>query len=372
MTTEQQAFVHLLKAGLWGHLDEPAIAFFRSQRPDWQEVYTLAQQQTSVGIMTDGMTLLPTDLRPPKQIYFNCVAQTGTYEVDNRQLSQFARELQQRLKQKGVDTLLLKGQGVAQLYRQPLHRQMGDIDILINDSQQLVLAQKLMQRIADTENISSSGQHSEFTVGDNIIELHGEFGFTICPKTTRNLRLWAGQRLQEPPQTVAGFIVPNAAFNAVFVFAHMLNHYMIGGVGLRQVSDWMRLMHHITSTRPQPSFWRTLREDLNLLGLTRFWHLFAVMAVQLLGCPAESMPFIEQSLTDDNLRKSHILLDNIFKTGNFGALQKEKQLAPSSTNKWVKKVHTAFGELPVYFRTARLFPRDAVYCFFKYAKGQLK
>ena len=56
----------------------------------------------------------------------------------------------------------------------------------------------------------------------------------------------------------------------------------------------------------------------------------------------------------------------------FSSLQKKKQLDPSSTNKWVKKVHTAFGELPVFFRSARLFPRDAVYCFFKYAKGQLK
>ena len=63
-------------------------------------------------------------------------------------------------------------------------------------------------------------------------------------------------------------------------------------------------------------------------------------------------------------------MDAIFKTGNFGALQKAKQLS-MDTNKWVKKLHTAFGQFPVYWRVGKIFPAEAVYCFLKYSKWQI-
>ena len=110
-----------------------------------------------------------------------------------------------------------------------------------------------------------------------------------------------------------------------------------------------------------------LKSDLEFLGLMKFWKYFAALAVDFLGCPKDRMPFYE-----DNLRKKgELLLDSIFKTGNFGTLQKEKQMSMGS-NTWVKKIDTAMGQLPVYWRTGKLFPKESVYCFLCYARDTLK
>lgn len=373
MTNEQLAFLQLVKVGLWGekHLNS-LEEMCRWGHLDWTEIMEIASQQASIGIVTDALTKLPLDLRPSKVIYFNAISQTGEIEKANKKMNEFAPVLMGKLKEKGIESVLLKGQGVALCYPQPLHRQSGDIDLLIDDEEQFQRGCELMKRISTSSDINRRGSHAEFTAMGFVIELHGQYGFSICKKVTRNLRAWNDMRLKaearsgspaEKLRTLNGLVLPSVQFDAIFIFAHMLNHFMTGGVGLRQISDWMMFVHaHADEMDIQ-----LLESDLKMLGLTKFWQAFGALAVVLLGFPQDKMPLYNK-VWDVKVGK---LMDSVFKTGNFGALQKAEQLS-NDTNKWVKKIHTAFGQLPVYWRVGKVFPREAVYCFFKYSRSQLE
>lgn len=383
MNNEQFVFLQLLKVGLWGdkHLDSLLEMVNKADRSlkeggfDWQKVIELANQQTSLGIITDGMTRLPHDLRPSKVLYFNAIAQTSDIEAQNKQMNGFAPVLMQKLREKGIASLLLKGQGVGLCYPNPLHRQSGDIDLLIFDENQFLKACKLMDKISSSSDWSERSAHAEFQAMGFVVELHGKYGFTICPKVKKNLRSWNDRMLEQMKlahqegrgggyREQNGLLLPSAQFDAIFVFAHMVNHFMTGGVGLRQVSDWMMLLY----AHREEIDHRELEEDLEFLGLTKFWRVFAWVAVGLLGFPADKMPLYDEVLARKEQRKVMRLMDSIFKTGNFGALQKEEQLSENA-QVLVKKVHTAFGQLPVYWRAGKVFPWESLYCFCSYSKG---
>lgn len=385
MTNEQLVFLQLLKVGLWGDKHLGSLIEMASQANnslkeggfDWQKVIELANQQTSLGIIVDGMTRLPHDLRPSKVIYFNAIAQTSDIESQNKQMNGFAPVLMQKLREKGIVSLLLKGQGVGLCYPNPLHRQSGDIDLLMFDESQFRKACTLMDKISSSSDWSERSAHAEFHAMGFVVELHGKYGFTICPKVTKNLRSWNARMLAQMKvahqegqiggyREQNGLMLPSAQFDAIFVFAHMLNHFMTGGVGLRQVSDWMMLLYAHCEEIDR----RKLEEDLEFLGLTKFWQVFALLAVGLLGFPADRMPLYDEERARKNQRKAMRLMDSIFKTGNFGALQKEEQLS-ADAQVLVKKVHTAFGQLPVYWRAGKVFPWESLYCFCSYSMGVL-
>ena len=243
----------------------------------------------------------------------------------------------------------------------PFHRQSGDIDLLILDDQQFLKGCRLMEIISNSCTWDKKSPHAEFQAMGFVVELHGKYSFIINRKVTDRLIEWNAKRNQEV-RVEQGLILPSLQFDAVFIFTHMLNHFMTGGVGLRQISDWMMFVNAYFDKLDM----KVLEDDLNFLGIMKFWQAFASLAVMQLGFPEKKMPFYDARWN----RKADTLMDAIFKTGNFGALQKAKQLS-KDTNKWVKKLHTAFGQFPVYWRVGKIFPAEAVYCFLKYSKWQI-
>ena len=64
MTIQQQQFLELLRAGLWG---KPANAELFKET-DWKAVVRIAVAQTVQGIIADGIETLPKELWPPKEL----------------------------------------------------------------------------------------------------------------------------------------------------------------------------------------------------------------------------------------------------------------------------------------------------------------
>lgn len=366
MTDIQKVFLLLIRLGLWekkqGGLSQDDIRLLDKMKDEeWDAVMDLANLQTSMGIVTDALTFLPAELRPSKKIYLNAISQTSDIEDANKRMNDFALVLMEKLKQKDVNSRLLKGQGVAMCYFRPYHRQSGDIDLLILDDQQFLKGCRLMEIISNSSKWDEKSSHAEFQAMGFVVELHGKYSFIINRKVTDRLIEWNAKRNQEV-RVEQGLILPSLQFDAVFIFTHMLNHFMTGGVGLRQISDWMMFVNAYFDKLDM----KVLEDDLNFLGIMKFWQAFASLAVMQLGFPEKKMPFYDARWN----RKADTLMDAIFKTGNFGALQKAKQLS-KDTNKWVKKLHTAFGQFPVYWRVGKIFPAEAVYCFLKYSKWQI-
>jgi len=361
-----QIFLELLRAGLWGV--SPDLSLFDTTI-EWGKVLEVGQEQTVVGVLTDGIAMLPNEMRGERRVVMPFFARTMELEDENRKMNRFAPFLMTQLEKKGVKSILLKGQGVAMCYRQPLHRVVGDIDLLVPDAEQYQRARQLMMKIAEvTEDEDEGRKHSAFVYKGMTIEIHGDFRFSINKQCKHNIRKWKEMRLVETTRHIdegdlKGATLPSVQFDAVFIFAHLLGHYMgAGGVGLRQVSDWMMFVNRYHQEIDKD----VLVDDLNLLGIRQYWEVFGAMAVDYLGFPKERMPLYDSR----NSKKGKIVLMNIFKTGNFGAKQKKWQLKEGS-NTMLKKVVTFCGQIPVYSRNLRLFPKDTLWCFSNFVRSAM-
>ena len=147
--------------------------------------------------------------------------------------------------------------------------------------------------------------------------------------------------------------LPSPDNDVIFVFTHILHHYYIEGIGLRQICDWCRLL------------W-TYRDSLNheLLeyrihdaGLMSEWKVFAALAVDWLGMPIEAMPMY---LGDKKWsKKAERIIDFVLECGNFGHNRNYKR----SKNHIIGKVQSAWHKMENFGRHITVFPLDSI-CFF--------
>lgn len=363
---KNETFLQLLKAGLWGtSLD---VSKF-SAEIDWDGVYQLAQEQTVMGFVTEGISQLPREKQGRRQLMLQFYKQTAEIEDENRKMNEFVPYLISQMERMGVQAVLLKGQGVAANYMNPLRRAVGDIDLLITGDGQYERAKKLMEKIATLDEEDVKRKHVAFLYKGMVVELHGNFRFLINKKCKKHLDAWKRIRLTGDSRAinndyVKGLVVPSIQFDVVFIFAHMLGHLMgSGGVGLRQVSDWMMFVNKYYDEIDL----KALEEDLLLLGLWDYWRIFGAMAVSELGFPSERMPYYDSQLKN----KGRKILKLILYTGNFGTRQKVKQL-DENANVILKKMVTLLGQLPVYVNNFIVFPKDTVWCFGQYLRLALR
>ena len=156
----QQTFFSLVRAGLW---NTPAdAALFRGLTPaQWQELHRLAHTQSLLAVVFDGLNTLPADLRPPRPLYLQWAAQTLQIEQANDRLDRMIVRLDRLYTDAGLRPVLLKGQGMAACYRQPRHRQCGDIDVYLGKDGQ-PRANRLLLEAGAQETGEESDKHASY------------------------------------------------------------------------------------------------------------------------------------------------------------------------------------------------------------------
>ena len=149
--------------------------------------------------------------------------------------------------------------------------------------------------------------------------------------------------------------MPNVDDDIIFVFSHILQHFFIEGIGLRQICDWCRLLWTYRSEINN----ELLEKRLRKMGMMTEWKAFGSLAVDYLGMPAKAMPFYDLRFK----KKGTKALSFVMETGNLGYNRHVNE-----TFKYpviVRKVisfcrHTWDG-----FRYFRMFPLDAIKIWFE-------
>ena len=95
----------------------------------------MAKMQSVTGILFDGIQQLTKTQRPPTEILLDWFGQTLHIESANIKHNKALASLVSYLRDEGVESRLLKGQGCASYYPNPLHRQCGDIDLFVGKEQ---------------------------------------------------------------------------------------------------------------------------------------------------------------------------------------------------------------------------------------------
>ena len=133
------AFFSLVRGGLW----EQNVNLSPYGEIELSDIYQLAEEQSIVGLGAAGVEHV-TDVRLPKEEVLQFVGQALQLEQQNKAMNAFIAELVEKMRQAGIYSLLVKGQGVAQCFERPLWRACGEVDLFLSDDNYLKAKQYLM------------------------------------------------------------------------------------------------------------------------------------------------------------------------------------------------------------------------------------
>ena len=333
INNNQQAFFELLRAGLW----EKEARLLQFKDINYKQVLHLAETQAVVGIVAAGIdNVVDTKLLQVDVLQF--VGQTIQLEQRNAALNAFVSALIDNLRKSDIYATLVKGQGIAQCYERPMWRTSGDVDLLLNKDN--FEKAKTFLRPLSSSNKPECFYSKElcYSIESWSVELHGTQRTGLSTRVDKEIdavqnNLFYGDkmRLWQNGKTTIFLLPPD---NDVFiVFTHFIKHfYKEGGVSLRQLCDWCRLLW----TYRDKVDALLLEKRLERSGLKTEWRAFAAVAVEFLGMPVEAMPFY----SEDNKwrKKAEKIIDFILKRGKWRKLQDTiwvGRIFPQSTLRFV-------------------------------------
>lgn len=344
-----EAFLTILRAGLW----EQEVRLSSLFPMDFSAIYEMAEEQSVVGLLAAGLEQVA-DVKVPQDVVLEIVGSALQLEQCNREMNAFIAELVEKMRKNGIYTLLVKGQGIAQCYEKPLWRASGDIDLfLIGDDYKK--AQSFLIPIAESVQ-KESGKHHGMTIGPWIVELHGNLHCGLSARMDRsidevqrdvfyggNVRSWMNGNTQ--------VFLPSADNDIIFIFTHFLKHFYKGGLGLRQICDWCRLLW---TYRNEVNV-GLLEERLRAMGLMTEWKAFGAFAVDILGMPCDALPLYDGSIHWK--RKAQHILSFILMSGNMGH---NRDRSYRNYPFVIRKVYSMGRRVGDMVNHARIFPLDSL------------
>ena len=264
-----------------------------------------------IGIVYDGITALPKESLPPKDLLLQWYATVIQIEKQNQLLNERLKELVTLYRSKGIEPILLKGQGVAQYYNQPLHRQSGDIDFYLPEKYDEAnhLISSLGYKLA-----KENQQHTSFEWKGISVENHFKPFFFYSSSNDKKAQKYK-ERLGQKPYDILiidniTIFLPSPQTNIVYLFLHIFHHF-ITGIGLRQICDWVCLLNAKKYALDKLQLLR----DINNLPINRSIRAFAYICVNYLGTDANIFPF--DIISRKTQKDGEIILEDIFRNGNF-------------------------------------------------------
>ncbi|MBR4687284.1 MAG: nucleotidyltransferase family protein [Bacteroidales bacterium] len=353
-TTDRQFFA-LLRSGLWNEVPERAPF---DGGVDWEALYRLSFAQTVGPLVTDGVNRLPKEYLPAEPEHLDpFLGDMMATAQRNRVLDSFIPKVFHALR--GIPVVLVKGQSLAQDYPDPERRQPGDIDLLLPPSSYAAAKEILLPKATHVSKEDVQTLHQGMHFYSVEVELHGSISTLMSRKLDRQLAALLKEQFDGrslPTVTIGGaeIPVPEANFNAVYIFVHFLQHYWSGGVGLRQFVDWTTFVSvHKRDIHPV-----ILEQRLEELGLLNLWKVFTGFAQEYLGCPAEKLPLA----TRPKPRKNARIWRYVRRCGNFGKNQDRKRKKESYL---VRKIHSLWRlVIADRLRHFPVFPKESIRFFF--------
>lgn len=245
------------------------------------------------------------------------IGETLQLEEMNKSMNKFIAGLINRLCLANINAILVKGQGLAQCYERPLWRGCGDVDLLLDAKNYEKAKQYLIPLAESVESEDSYCKHIGMTINSWVVELHGSLHTELSSRIDKKL-----DEIQNDTTASVGVriwdngdvkvLLPKVDNDVIFVFTHFLKHFYKGGLGLRQICDWSRLLWTYKNTIDVD----LLEKRLCSMKLMTEWKAFGAFSVEYLGMPIEAMPLYDN--TEKWKRKADRIMSFVLMTGNMG------------------------------------------------------
>lgn len=314
---------------------------------EWVELFESSQKQAVAGIAFLALEKLSNvGIKPPLNLLYEWIGLSEQIKSRNTLLNKRCLDLAELFSEAGFESCILKGQGNAMMYPEPLLRTSGDIDIWVKGNRDEIV--KFCRSNVDGCEIEH--HHIQFPIWDDVdVEAHFVPSYSIVPRYTKRTKAFYSV-FQREEIDGKGFLpeqskmyVPSKEMNLVFQMSHIARHFFYGGVGLRQLMDYYYLLK-------SDGLWN--KDDIigtfRSLGLYKFagavmWVLQEVLAAE-----------DEMLLVPVDEKRGELLLNEIMKGGNFGHYDQRV------SGKLMKKSAT-MSIIARNMRMLRLFPEEAVW-----------
>ena len=295
-------FLALLRAAIWG------TDYSAPPETDWMAIRQELKHHAIQNLPVD--LLVQAD--PAHQMqYIQASAKACTHWY---KLMGVQHRLTTLLQDAGIRCATIKGAAADIYYRQPLYRNMGDIDILVRP-QDFHKTVDLLRATGYQLHDDRNPRHTEFIMDGIHIEVHRHFATLSQADRANRLDSMLFDALDSVvPRAMEGytfFMLPEKE-NGIVLIEH-INSHMESGLGLRQIIDWMLYVDHYLD---DTAWFGGFQQAVSAVGLeklavtvTRMCQLYLGLRKDITWCQ-----FAEEDLC-------HRLLMHTLQQGNFGRKQ---------------------------------------------------
>lgn len=301
---------------------------------EWGKIYDLAKQQTITGILLEGIKKCPKEKCPPKTILLQWFTKVEKIKKRNQELNQLASKITIKFRNDGFNTVILKGQGNALFYPNPLLRTPGDIDIWLDKSRNEIT--QYVRKYCPNEEIVY--HHAEFPVMKACnIEVH--FTPSWMNNYFKNRKLQKlFQEFKEKqfthevslPDSKEKICIPTIEFNRIYILLHIYRHLFDEGIGLRQILDYYYILKQECSEEEKKNSYKWIQK----LGMQRFCCAVMYIMQEVFGLENKYL------ICAPSVKEGKFLLDEIMRAGNFGKYDERivRKQNESHLHKYIRKI----------------------------------
>lgn len=281
---------------------------------EWSELYTLSQKQAIAGVAFTALDKLSQQgQKPLVNLLLEWVGLSEYIKIQNLLLNKRCGEITKVFSEAGFSTCILKGQGNALMYPNPLSRNSGDIDLWVNGSRKDI-REFVFSKCPNAEDGDMHIEAPFFK--DVVVEVHYYPRYSNVPKYNKRLQAWFEEnsdaqflnKVKLSKESAEYVCVPTARFNVVQQMSHIMGHFFVEGIGLRQFIDYFFVLQKKHEEECSDNF----EELFEYFGMLKFARGVMWVEKEVLGLDDKYL------LTSPNERLGKVILKEIEEGGNFG------------------------------------------------------
>ncbi len=288
---------------------------------EWRQLFAMAEKQAIDGITYDALAVLAKHgQKPTVDVLLDWFSYAKQIKEQNKIINQRCKDVTELFTHAGFKTCILKGQGNALMYPNPLSRVSGDIDIWVKGNRKDIKNFVISQYPDAVED----NKHIQFPVFQDIpVEVHYKPRYSSVPKYEKRLQIWFEEQADIQFNnfvSISGTLdknvcVPTPLFNFIQQMSHMMGHFISEGLGMRHLIDYYFVLKFLDTS-----------DDIDYvflfkhLGMYRFASGIMWIEHTVLGLDEKLM------LVPESEKIGIIILEEVMSGGNFGHNRKENSL----------------------------------------------
>ncbi|MDR1762645.1 MAG: nucleotidyltransferase family protein [Dysgonamonadaceae bacterium] len=253
---------------------QPDAALFENMSgADWEAVFKRAVRERLTAVAFDGLSGLPQNLFPQRNLLLRWAAGADAVEQKSRKMLKVEGEVKKILSENSLPMLVIKGSTIAAFYKNPEHREYSDIDIYTADIER---STHLLTEAGAKEEYRSF-VHSAMSFRGATVENHSHF---VSAWLTDG-RALIDNRLRE----IAFDENRRADFILLHYLAHAIAHFA-SGWQLRFFYDWAVLLHSLRGQWNKQDF----EDIIERADFRKMADVFNSISTDYMKIPADEIP----------------------------------------------------------------------------------